>query len=60
VYSLLGLVTEGMEMGIKANYTLSTIDTYIHIATSIVRESKYLDILSVSQPIYHNNMLLPS
>lgn len=59
VYTVLGLVTEGMDLGIKVDYSLKFVTVYMNVATSIIRGSKYLDILSVPRTD-ETNVSLPS
>jgi hypothetical protein len=59
VFGLLGLVTEGMKMSIKVDYSLDVVDVYVNVAISVIEGSKDLDILSVPRPA-HTNVTLPS
>ncbi|EPE30004.1 hypothetical protein GLAREA_01164 [Glarea lozoyensis ATCC 20868] len=49
VYGLLGLLDEDSSLGLKPEYGLDVADIFLQVATSILKGSYFLDLLSVPQ-----------
>ncbi|CZR62708.1 uncharacterized protein PAC_12605 [Phialocephala subalpina] len=57
VFAILGLVSGGEDFGVHADYNMNLVDVYVNTAAAIMRNSDYLDILSVPRPSKSNSTL---